>query len=147
MTDAKIPLSYGKEYDNPEERKNFLADNADDIEEMCYTKRFDSDTLLKKKDKYIFATSKVSDIEEQIKEFRDEKKAELKPYKEEATKLLSEIKQKGCTVTEKCFKFVDRDTRMVGYYNSEGDLVSSRPATRDELPANVFSLQRDAKEA
>lgn len=32
MTDAKIPLSYGKEYDNPEERKNFLADNADDIE-------------------------------------------------------------------------------------------------------------------
>lgn len=53
----------GQEYEDLEKRKEFLANNADDVVEMTYTKSFDSDTLMKKKDKYVAAASKVSDIE------------------------------------------------------------------------------------
>ena len=34
---------------------------------------------------------------------------------------------------------------MTAFYDKEGNLVSSRPATRDELPSNVYSLNRDKK--
>lgn len=136
----------GQEYEDLEKRKEFLANNADDVVEMTYTKSFDSDTLMKKKDKYVAAASKVSDIEEQIKDFREQKKTELKPYKEECAKLLNEIKQKGSIVTEKVYVIVDRNIRMTGFYNAEGNLVSSRPATRDELPQNIYSINRE-KEA
>lgn len=140
---ANVVMQLGQDYEDLEERKQFLADNADGIEEMTFTKGFDSDTLMKKKDKYVVAAAKVSDIEQEIKDFREQKKAELKPYKEECATLLNEIKQKGSLVTEKVFKFVDRDTRMTGFYSAEGNLISSRPATRDELPQNIYSINRD----
>lgn len=140
---ANVVMQLGQDIEDLEERKEFLANNADDIEEMTFTKGFDSDTLMKKKDRYVVAAAKVSDIEEEVKNFREQKKEELKPYKEECKVLLNEIKQKGSLVTEKVFKFVDRDTRMTAYYSSEGILVSSRPATRDELPQNLYSINRE----
>lgn len=48
-------------------------------------------------------------------------------------------------VNEKVYKFVDREAKMTAFYDKEGHLVSSRPATRDELPSNVYSLNRDKK--
>lgn len=143
--EAAVALSLGQDIEDLEERKNYLSDNADDVEEMSFTKRFDSETLMKKKDKYVAAASKVSDIEEQIKDFREEKKAELKPYKEECAKLLQEIKQKGSQVTERVYKFVDREARMTAWYDKEGNLVTSRQATRDELPCNIHSIAREQK--
>lgn len=140
---ANVVMQLGQDIEDLDERKRFLADNADGIEEMTFTKGFDSDTLMKKKDKYVIAAAKVSDIEQEIKDFREQKKAELKPYKEECSTLLNEIKQKGSIVTEKVFKFVDRDTKMTGFYSAEGNLVTSRPATRDELPQNIYSINRE----
>lgn len=140
---ANVVMQLGQDIEDLEERKEFLANNADDIEEMTFTKSFDSDTLMKKKDKYVAAAAKVADIEEEVKNFREQKKEELKPYKEECKVLLNEIKQKGSIVTEKVFKFVDRDSRMTGFYSSEGILVASRPATRDELPQNLYSINRE----
>lgn len=138
-----LDMQLGQEYENLDERKEFLANNADGIEEMTYTKSFDSDTLMRKKDKYVVAAARVHDIEEEVKNFRELKKAELKPYKEECATLLSEIKQKGSLVTEKVFKFVDREARMTGFYNADGNLIASRPATRDELPQNIYSINRE----
>lgn len=140
---SALDARLGHDIEDLEERKEFLVNNADGIEEMTYTKTFDSDTLMKKKDRYVAAASKVSDIEQQVKDFREMKKAELKPYKEECATLLNEIKQKGSLVTEKVFKFVDRNARMTGFYNAEGNLIASRPATRDELPQNVYSINRE----
>ena len=133
---ATIAATLGHEYEDLEEREDFLANNADSVEKMEFVKRFNSDELMKKKDLFALQSARASDIEEEIKDFREQKKAELKPIKEEISSLLKEIKQK-------VYKFVDRVAKMTAFYDKEGNLVSSRPATRDELPKNMYSILRD----
>ena len=115
---STIAATLGHEYEDLEEREDFLANNADSVEKMEFIKRFNSDELMKKKDLFALQSARASDIEE-------------------------EIKQKGSMVNEKVYKFVDREAKMTAFYDKEGNLVSSRPATRDELPSNVYSLNRE----
>ena len=46
-------------------------------------------------------------------------------------------------VNEECYLFFDEEERMVGYYNAEGVLVQSRPATREELQKTIFADLRE----
>lgn len=113
---ATISATLGHEYEDLEEREDFLANNADSVEKMEFIKRFNSDELMKKKDLFALQSARASDIEEEIKDFREQKKAELKPIKEEISSLLKEIKQKGSMVNEKVYKFVDREAKMTAFY-------------------------------
>ena len=126
---ATISATLGHEYEDLDEREDFLANNADSVEKMEFIKRFNSDELMKKKDLFALQSARASDIEDEIKE--------------EISSLLKEIKQKGSMVNEKVYKFVDREAKMTAFYDKEGNLVSSRPATRDELPKNMYSILRD----
>jgi hypothetical protein len=56
--------------------------------------------------------------------------------------MVSNIKAKAEYVKEICFKFIDQYEKMVGYYNANGDLIESRPATADELQPTLFSVIR-----
>lgn len=112
---ATIAATLGHEYEDLEEREDFLANNADSVEKMEFIKRFNSDELMKKKDLFALQSARASDIEEEIKDFREQKKAELKPIKEEISSLLKEIKQKGSMVNEKVYKFVDREAKMTAF--------------------------------
>lgn len=76
---ATISATLGHEYEDLEEREDFLANNADSVEKMEFVKRFNSDELMKKKDLFALQSARASDIEEEIKDFREQKKAELKP--------------------------------------------------------------------
>ena len=55
---------------------------------------------------------------------------------------LDGLKKKAEFVTERCFKFIDQETREVGYYNENGDLIESRPAYSEELQTTLFQIGR-----
>ena len=133
----------GQDIKDLEERKNFLIDNADKVEEIDYHKSFESDELAQKKTDFANKSIRIAALEEEIKDFKDKIGEELKPLREEAKELLSDIKAKGQMVHEKCYLFLDEEERMVGYYNAEGVLVQSRPATRDELQKTIFADMRE----
>lgn len=136
----------GQDIADLEERRKFLCDNADKVEEMSYHKPFEADQLAKKKTELSEVCIRINDLEEQIKEYRAQVGLELKPLKEQRTELLADIKSKGRLVTEKCYMIVEQQEKMVCFYNAEGILVSSRPATRDELQPTMFQVLRQ-KEA
>ena len=110
----------GQEIADLEERRQYLLDNADSVVEMDYHKPFD-------------ACIRINDLEEDIKQYRDGVNEELKPIKTKRQELLEDIKAKGRMVKEKCFLFIEQEEKMACFYNAEGALVSSRPATREEL--------------
>ena len=137
----------GQEFADPEARKHFLLDNADSVVEMDYHKPFNSDELARKKTELSEACIRINDIEEDIKDYREKANVELKPLKETRQQLLADIKSKGRMVKEKCYCFIEHEEKMVCFYNDEGILVSSRPATRDELKQQtIFQIQRAANE-
>lgn len=137
----------GQEFTDPEARRQFLLDNADSVVEMDYHKQFDADELAKKKTVLSEVCISINDIEEDIKDYRAKANEKLNPLKESRKQLLTDIKSKGRMVKEKCYCFIEHEEKMACFYNGEGVLVSSRPATRDELKQpTIFQIQRAANE-
>lgn len=56
---ATIAATLGHEYEDLEEREDFLANNADSVEKMEFVKRFNSDELMKKKDLFALQSPHV----------------------------------------------------------------------------------------
>lgn len=133
----------GQDIQDPEQRKQFLSDNADKIEKCDYHKSFSSDELAQKKTDFANKSIRIAALEEEIKDFKDKIGEELKPLREDTKQLLEDIKCKGRMVNEECYLFFDEEERMVGYYNAEGVLVQSRPATREELQKTIFADLRE----
>jgi hypothetical protein len=59
-------------------------------------------------------------------------KAELKPIEVEKHAVLTELKSGSIQEKGICYKMVEHETRMVGYYNTRGQLVSQRPMTQED---------------
>jgi hypothetical protein len=123
-------------------RASFLSDNCDKVVEMGYMKRFTPEQIQEKKEQLSETDIKINDNEEAKKEVLKDFKVQLKPLTDQRKQLLTNIKQKAEYITEKCYKFIDNEDKMVGFYNSEGELVESRPATVDELQGTIFQISR-----
>ena len=120
-----------------EERAGFLEDNCDAVEEVTYSRAFEPEELALKREQLTDASIKIADIEEEKKEVMDGFKERLKPLQEQKGEAIKSLRDKSQTVTEKCYKFLDEETKMVGFYNKEGNLVSSRPAFQKELQKTI----------
>ncbi len=132
----------GKEYANRAQREAFLKDNCEKVENKGYMKAFTPEQLQGYKEN-------LAELSMKIEETEDEKKAQasyfgalLKPLIEQRRVMVSNIRQKAEYVSELCYKFVDREERQTGYYNSDGELIELRPATADELQPTIFSMAR-----
>jgi hypothetical protein len=134
----------GKEYPSGVSRLNFIKDNADQVIEKGYMKRFSDEEIVEQKTLLSEIDIELNDIDEEKKEFNDKLKLRKKPLEINRKTTLKNIKQKSQFVKEPCYKFVDTSARMVCFYNSEGDLVESRPAWADELnQRNLFQEIRE----
>lgn len=132
----------GKEYKHAREREAFLKDNCDKVEEKGYMKPFTLEQLQGHKESLANVSISIEEIESEKKEAMEQFKGQLKPLAEQRKQMVSNIKAKAEYVKEVCFKFIDQDEKMVGYYNSDGNLIESRPATADELQPTIFSFAR-----
>ena len=132
----------GKDIQDPKSRTAFLMDNCDTVEEKGYMKRFTPEQLLKKKEDLSELAIKINDIEVDKKETVKTYTNTLKPLNEEKKEILRGLKNKSEHVIERCFKFIDAETREVGFYNEDGELIESRPAYADELQGSIFQVVR-----
>lgn len=124
------------------QRFEFLKDNADAVENFGYTKRFSADELNQKKEALANYSIEINDIEEEKKDKMDTFKERLKFPNEQKKLLLGQIKESAEFVKEDCAKFIDHEERLVGYYNSLGELVSTRPIMPQEMQKTTFSINR-----
>lgn len=134
--------SLGKEFKNAIERINFLNDNCDKAEEKGYMKRFTPEQIQAMKEDLAETSIKINDIQIEKKDYLKAIKDRVDPLSTHRSELLKGIKEKATYTTEKCYKFIDQDSKEVGYYNSEGDLIEARPAMPDELQGTIFQMQR-----
>ena len=120
-----------------EERAGFLEDNCDAVEEVTYSRAFAPEELALKREQLTDASIKIADIELEKKAAMDVYKERLRPLQAQKSDAIEALRDKSKTVTEKCYKFLDEETKMVGFYNKEGNLVSSRPAFQKELQKTI----------
>ena len=131
----------GKDIENLVAREAFLKDNCDKVEEKGYMKPYTPEELQQRKEELANASIEIAEIEQEAKEAAAHYKGRLKPLKEARANIVSNIKAKAEYVEELCYKFVDQEARETGYYNREGDLIESRPATADEMQPTLFAVR------
>ena len=127
----------GKEYTSASKRKAYLCDNCDSVVEKRYMKPFAPGKMQEMKERLAEASIEIGELEEAKKASAAAFNTELKPLLDERSELLGNIKHKAENVKEECFKFVDQEEKMVGFYNCDGDLIESRPANPDELQMTI----------
>jgi hypothetical protein len=132
----------GKDFTDRSQREAFLKDNCDKVEEKGYMKPFTSDELQGRKENLAILSIQIDEIEAEKKAQARYFKNALEPLTKQRKEMVDDIRQKSKYVNEICYKFVDDNERMVGYYNAEGDLIESRPATADELQPSMFTIIR-----
>jgi hypothetical protein len=122
--------------------KHLLADNADAIEEIGYSRRFTPDELNERKEELADTSISISEIDEEKKASDAAFKLRRKPLDERKATLIEELKTKSQFVREECYKFIYHEERMVGFYNADGELVSSRPLMPHEMQRTIFSAMK-----
>lgn len=127
---------------NPASRADFLRDNCDSVEEIWYTHQFTPDELEEKKEDLANVCIELADIADEKKAAMDAFKVKQKPLEEKKSNFLVDIKRKAVDVKDECFKFLDHEKRMVGYYNGNGELVQSRPMRAQEMQKTIFSISK-----
>ena len=121
-----------------EEREQFLRDNCDAVEEVTYSRAFAPEELSMKREQLTDVSIQIADIEEEKKEVMSDFKKRLEPLTAQKNDTIKALREKSQIVSEECFKFLDEETKMVGFYNRLGDLVNSRPAFPNELNKTIF---------
>jgi len=121
-------------------RKQYLEDNAAGIERIGYTKPFEAEQIDEFKNQLAETSISINDKEEEIREITKSLKDELKPLKEDRSKLLKNIKEKSEFVNEELFKFIDHENGNVGYYDNSGILRSERKIYAEERQTTIFRL-------
>ena len=136
-----IAKEYGKDL-AIEAREEFLRNTCDGTEEVSYSRVFSPEELAKQRELLTDASIRLADIEEEKKQAMADFKEQAKPYAEQRAKAIQNLRTKAETVTEVCYKYFDEETSMVGFYNREGNLVSSRPAFPNEMQKTMFQVLR-----
>lgn len=128
----------GQEYEG-KARIDFLRDNCDAVEDLGYTKQLPNEEIEALKDRLVENNIQPRDVRADKKAANKEFNDQIKQLEESNDEVTGKLKAKSEFVTEACFKFVDTETREVGYYNREGLLVYCRPGRPEEMQKSMFS--------
>lgn len=128
----------GQEYEG-KARIDFLRDNCDAVEDLGYTKQLPNEEIEALKDRLVENNIQLRDVRADKKAANKEFNDQIKQLEESNDEVTGKLKAKSEFVTEACFKFVDTETREVGYYNREGLLVYCRPSRPEEMQKSMFS--------
>ena len=123
----------------PKEIEENLEANCDGMEEFEYVEDLSADEIAEHERQFTQHSIKYSKEEEALKVLKAEFKAKMDPIRDEKKRLLDIIRIGGVQVSEPCYKWVDREDKMVGFYSKKGKLVHSRPANKQELSQLTIS--------
>lgn len=132
-------LKHGKET-----RLKELHENCEIVEQIDYEKAFTATEIMEHKDTLADQMVTLSNMEDEFEQVKTGFRDRISPVKEKVARVTSHLKHGTRIVMEPCFKFIDREKVMVGYYNEDGVLVRERPATHDELQ---FTIKHEGIEA
>lgn len=109
-------------------------------------KHLKTDEIEKLKNCLVENNIRLRDVRADKKEANREFNEQIKLLEDNNEKVTGMLKERSVFVTEQCYKFIDEDTKEVGYYNEEGVLVYSRPVRPEECQRSLFKSLRTGTE-
>lgn len=117
----------------PAEREEMLDAQADDVTEENYLQPYTNAEKAQRREEYVALSLEMKQITEEEDEMKSQFKERKAPVKKCMDTVLANLKQGGEYVKGKLYRIIDQDERVVGFYNSKGELVSQRKVLPSEL--------------
>lgn len=118
-------------------REQYLRDTAETVEQMTYPLALDEGELSKLKTEFSQDAIELDRHEQVMKAAREEFKGVAKPLKLKMGQAMQRIRTRQEEVTEDVYLIADQETETMGYYNSAGHLVYSRPLMQKERQLRI----------
>lgn len=124
------------------EREQHLRDNADQIVEKNYTRKFEQEEINKRRAELANVSIQIRELEDELAEVRTNIKGQIKPLQEQVGKILDELKAGGEWVKRDCYKFVDPEEGRTAIYSPDGYKIEERHITPEERQRTMFQQMR-----
>lgn len=129
---------------NEEKRIEMLDANCDEVLNTRYLKKFTSSQLNEERRRYSDIGIKINEIEKEMADVISDFKERLKPLKKDCSIILDNLKQRGEYINGKMYKIIDREEKVVAFYDETGMLIEERGLLPNEIQRTTFELQRSA---
>lgn len=126
------------------ERQEMLNANASAIEKKTYSRPLDQAEIAKLQTEFAQKAIDLDIAESDLKAERENFKLIAKPIKKEMSTLMQGIRSGSEEVTEEVYLVAEMSEKMMGYYNKEGVLISSRPLMQNEMQYSITDNVRKA---
>lgn len=127
---------------SPKEREQYLRDSAYRIDAEEYLKRLSPEERQKRQEDLSKLQFEILKEEREKAEVSKQYTSAIKDMKGRNKELVDTLKNNAETVCEEVFFIADEESRMMGIYTKEGELIRSRPMTSEELQKSIFELQK-----
>lgn len=135
-------------------REDILRNSCDAVEVLDFTKELSKEKREELKETLVDKNIQLRDVradkraaDEIYKEQDKAYKNQIKHLEEENCEIAKTLKEKAEFVSEDCFKFIDDETRTVGYYDRDGVLRYTRPIRPEERQSTLqMQLRRTGTE-
>lgn len=126
------------------EKAEFLRNNANNIKEGFYFRKFSEEELNEKKDTLVDTCINIDIKEEQFSDIKKTWSEEIKSIKKDRSTLTSVIKQKGEDAEGEIFEFQDHESGYMISLDIEGNEVNRRRLRPEEKQPNLFLKSKQA---
>jgi heat shock protein HspQ len=122
----------------PEQIKSMLANHCESSEETKYYRDLSEQDLVEKHQELSKNLIKLNELDEELKDIKDDYKTRMKPMVTLQKDLLEAIGIKKELVDGTLYHIANQVDGMMETYTSEGELHSSRRLRPDERQARLF---------
>lgn len=122
----------------PDRREQMLRDNAVSVEKKTFVRHLTPEEVIKLHAEFSQKAVELNIAEDDLKAYRENHKAVVKPLKSEMSMLMKSIRSNSEELTEDVFLLSDMESQMMGYYNKLGELVYSRPLLASERQFSII---------
>lgn len=126
-----------------ESRIQILKNTADKIEPDSYYKRLTEEEIQEEQRQFTDNAIEIGKFDRDLKEAKDNHKAKVKPLKSNMAINLHHIKTEMREVHEDLYLISDQVEGTMGYYSGDGELIKTRPLTREERQLSIKFKQAE----
>lgn len=130
------------ETETPENRVRMLEDNCEKTESLEMKVPFSNE---EKSDMRMELANNLTEIlteDEKLKKAKDLHKEAVKPKKETVKVLTKNLRNGYVKEEQTVYLFADQEAGRMGYYDSNGDLVSSRKLLPTEKQTSLLNINK-----
>lgn len=128
--------------DHIDDVEAYMRDACDGVEQGSYMRVLTADELSLKREELSTKFIEHAKIDEEFSNVKEQYKDQLVPMAKELKLIASVINagQEECRGTT--YKFIDRESGYVGFYDERGNLVSSRRMLPEESQSHILDMRK-----